>query len=100
MYTLVKDAKAHLNIDADFHDDDALVLEYIQAAEAAVERHLDRPLKDCLENGRLRPNLRQAILLLIGNYYANRESVTYGRPAEVPYTLKYLLSLDKRYSVG
>jgi hypothetical protein len=41
--------------------------------------------------------IKQAILLMIGNLYANREPVTYGTVIKVPYTLDYLLGLYKNY---
>lgn len=100
MYITKNEAKRHLNIDEDFHDDDELILTYIQIAEDAVEKHLDRDLKDCTKNGLLFPNIKGAILLLVGTYYANRENVTFGKPQEVPFTLKYLLQLDRKFTVG
>lgn len=100
MYILKNTAKKHLNIDLDYCDDDELILTYIQIAEDAVAKHLDRDLKDCMENGELYPSVKGAILLLIGTYYANRENVSFAKATEVPYTLKYLLQLDRKFSVG
>lgn len=100
MYITKSLAKKHLNIDEDFEDDDNLIVQYIQIAEDAVAKHLDRDLKDCMKNGELYPNIKGAILLLIGTYYANRENVTFAKAQEVPFTLKYLLQLDRKFSVG
>ena len=100
MYLTKTEVRRHLNIDDDYHDDDELIVQYIQIAEDAVAKHLDRDLKEVCKDGVLFPSVKGAILLLIGTYYANRESVTFGKPVEVPFTLKYLLQLDRKFSVG
>lgn len=100
MYITISEAKQHLIIDADFNDDDAIILQYIQAAEEAIANHLDKPLKDCLVNGSLKANIKSAILLLIGVYYANREAVTYANARELPFSVKYLLQGDRKFSIG
>jgi hypothetical protein len=41
--------------------------------------------------------IKHAILLMIGNLYANREPISYGAVIKVPYTLDYLLGLYKNY---
>ena len=43
------------------------------------------------ENGDYLPNVRHAILLLVGTFYANRESVAYGIPNKVPHGYEYIL---------
>lgn len=100
MYITISEAKQHLIIDADFCDDDAIILQYIQAAEEAVANHLDKPLKDCLVNGSLKANIKSAILLLLGVYYANREAVSYARAIELPFSVRYLLQGDRKFSIG
>lgn len=41
----------------------------------------------------------QAMLLLIGNLYSNREPVAYISTNKVPYTIDYLLDTYKNYSI-
>ena len=36
--------------------------------------------------------IKQAILLLVGNLYTNREPVAFSSPVVIPYTLEYLLA--------
>lgn len=97
MYLSLDDVKRHLLID--FNDDDILLADLITVAENAVATDLNL---DCLceiadANGMLPASVAQAMLLLIGTLYANRESVTYGTPHVVPHAYEYLLDLNRNY---
>ena len=35
--------------------------------------------------------IKQAILLLVGTLYANRESVSFGNPVKIPFTIEWLI---------
>jgi uncharacterized phage protein (predicted DNA packaging) len=98
MYVTLAEAKKHLVIDKSFTDDDAYIAGLVDVAEDAVEKHLDRSLA-CLADaeGGLPPPVRQAILLLVGNLYANREPVAYASVNNVPLTFEYLISLYRNY---
>lgn len=39
----------------------------------------------------------QAILLMVGNFYANREPIAFAKVEKIPLTYEYLLSLFKHY---
>lgn len=99
MYIPLSDAKRHLNIEPEFQDDDQLIIAYIQMAEDAIEHYLNRDLKECMRFGQLLPSVKAAILLQIGILYANREGVTFGKPVEVPYTIKFLVNLNRKFTV-
>ena len=46
------------------------------------------------------PSVKAAILLLIGNFYANREPVVTGTiTTTLPYSYDYLISLNKNYAL-
>ena len=45
----------------------------------------------------LPPAIGHAMLLMIGNLYANREPVAYGTVTKVPLTYEYLIGLYKKY---
>ncbi len=96
MHTLLTTVRSHLNL-GDFHEDDNLLLTYIQAAEEAVERDLNRPLSDMVNpvTGMLSYSVQAAILLLVGSLYADRESTTHGqiKPNE---SYRYLLDLSRK----
>ena len=95
----IQDIKKHLNID--FADDDAYISELIDAAASVISTHLNRPLSEFVDSdGKLSPEIRHAVRLLVGNRYANREPVAYASASNVPYTLSYILTPLKRYGEG
>lgn len=99
MYLQLYQIKKHLNIDEDFHSDDEYLVELAQAAQNVVEVHLDRPL-DSLENeeGYIPSSLTQAMLLLIGTWYASRESVSFASHTVLPHSYDYIIALYKNYN--
>lgn len=97
MYLSVADVKRHLIID--HTDDDLYLADLITVAEDAVKRDLNlfslKDIEDC--SGMLPSCVTQAMLLLIGTLYANRESVSYGNPTVVPHSYNYLIDLYRNY---
>lgn len=95
MYITVDKVKKHLNIDADFIDDDNYITSLIEVAENVVERHIGYKLSDKVEanDGCLPKGMEHAMLLLIGHFYNTREAVTFGSSAELPLGYNYLLDL-------
>ena len=97
MYLSVNDVKRHLIID--HNDDDLLIADLITVAEDAVRRDLNlyslKDIEDC--TGMLPASVMQAMLLLIGTLYANRESVSYGQAHPVPHSYEYLIALARNY---
>ena len=87
MYVKLEEAKKHLLLDDSFKDDDLYILGLIDVAEDAV----------AVDGEFTPPAVIHAILLLIGNLYANREPVSYSSVNKVPYTFDYLISLYKNY---
>lgn len=72
----------------------------IAASTQSVENVIQQKLTDVsAANGNALPApLKQAILLLAANLYANREPVAYGTPQRIPYTLDYLIRPYIKYS--
>ena len=97
MYLSLDDVKKHLYIDHD--DDNRYIADLITVAEDAVKTdlNLDSLCEIEDETGMLPASVIQAMLLLIGTLYANRESVTYGTPHTVPHSYEYLLDLNRKY---
>ena len=96
MITL-EQAKKHLLIDDSFTADDLYILDLITVAEDSVSQHLNVALDELLVGGMLPPAVVHAMLLMIGNLYANREPVAYGTVTKVPLTYEYLIGLYKKY---
>ena len=88
-YITLEEIKKHLNID--FSDDDTYLADIVTVAQMSVERAINAPLSEHEENGALNPMLKHAIKILAGNFYANREPVSFATPNVIPYTLAYLI---------
>ena len=99
MYITLEQAKKHLLLDKDFTDDDSYISGLIQVAEDSIAKHLDIALSELEEGGTLPPSIIHAMLLMIGNLYANREPVSYGSVAKIPLTYEYLVGLYKKYEI-
>lgn len=93
-------AKRHLNVEQEFTDDDDYIMGLIEAAEAVVSMDICTPLNE-LEEGedkKLPAPLRQCILLMVGQLYANREPVAFAQSSVVPLAYKHLVSLYRNYA--
>lgn len=96
MYITVEDLKKHLNVD--HSEDDAYIEELAEVAEDAVAEYLNRPLADFMDGaGTLKASVRHAIRLLVGTWYANRESVAFASPSVMPDGVYALLMPLRRF---
>jgi uncharacterized phage protein (predicted DNA packaging) len=90
--------KTHLRVDHE--DEDVLIQGYLDAALAHVEQHCDRVLVETTpvlpDQMALTKDVQQAILLLVGHWYANREAVATGL-TEVPLAVSRLLWYRKKF---
>ena len=99
MYITLAEAKKHLLIDDSFTSDDAYITALIEVAEDSTAQHLDIALDSLTVGGELPPAVKESILLMVGNLYANREPVSYSSVTKIPYTLEYLVGLYKHYFI-
>ena len=80
LYVTLADVKAHLRIDGT--DEDALLAQYIEAAQAMAETIMHRPIysADSADNpvttdsSKIPPQLAQFLLVTAGDFYRNREN--------------------------
>lgn len=84
--------KMHVRAD-DFSDDDAYLQHLLDAAEQYVCEATNRTGEELakLGGGKLPVTLQQAVLLIAGHWYNQREAVSGVQMAEVPYTLQALI---------
>lgn len=85
--------KKHVRAD-EFSDDDDLLQHYLSAAEAAVIRETHRTETELTEIGggeSVPAPIQQAVLMLAGNWYNQRESVSVAQMHEVPYSIQALI---------
>ena len=98
-YITLETAKQHLNLEPDYNLDDEYIKTIIEVAEQAVEVHVNEDLKAIVEEkGELPKPLLQAMLLMIGNLYQNREMVAPMKVKELPFNYQYLIDLYKNYN--
>lgn len=99
MYSTLTEIKEALNIEQEHVADDSLLLFYIQAAEEAVQKDLDKPLASLIgPDGYLPFSIKAATLLLVGSLYRDREATTVARITENP-TYRYLINLSRKRAV-
>ena len=83
--------KQHVRAD-DFSEDDAYLAHLLEAAEAYVCDATNRTSAELVEaDGKLPVTLQQAVLLIAGHWYNQREAVSGVTMVEVPYTLAALI---------
>lgn len=92
--------KLHLKVDGD--EEDTLITGYFEAAKSHVAMHCDRELVEGAPTGPeqmgFTPDVEQAVLLLVGHWYANREAVVTGTTSTaVPLAVDRLLWPRKRF---
>lgn len=99
-YVNLQLAKKHLNVEEFFTEDDEYISELIKAAETVVEKDICRKLDTLLEGnaGELPASIRQCILLMVGQLYANREPVAFAQSVEIPLSYSHIVSLYRDYS--
>ncbi len=85
--------KQHVRAD-DFSDDDQYLAHLLEAAEQYVTEATNRSGDELLAMGdgeHLPATLQQAVLLIAGHWYNQREAVSGVQMAEVPYTQQALI---------
>lgn len=95
-YVTLEELKQHLNVD--FDTDDTYITELIEPVQLAIEAYLNAPLEGFAKEGKIDRRIWHAIRILIANYYANRESVTFDTPQVIPGHVELLLQPLKRYT--
>lgn len=104
MITL-EQVKFQCRIEQDVTDEDALLDGYIKASRNYIQAYLDRTIyADAVPsddpNGLLdNASIDQAMLLLVGHWYANREAVSDTQMSEVPLGVNHLLQPYRRMGV-
>lgn len=98
-YLTLELIKKHLNLDEDFTDDDSYLEMLGNVVETVTERHIDDSFELIMlrDRGKFPDALMEAMLLLLGTYYNNRESVAFVSSSELPQSYLYLLSLYQNY---
>ena len=91
-YVTTAELAKQCNID-DTTDEESYLSGLLEVSVTTVENKIQQKLDDVkTANGGVLPApLKQAMLLIAANLYANREPVAFGVPQRIPYTLDYLI---------
>lgn len=95
-YVTLDELKQHLNVDFDV--DDVYIQGLIIPVQLAIESYLNEPLETFVKDGSVDRRIWHATRILIANYYANREEITFATPNIIPGHVTFLLQPLKRYT--
>jgi hypothetical protein len=91
-YMTLNEAKAQLNVDLDFTEDDHYITSLIDVVEVAVENHIHDTLANLEdEDGNIPTPLVHGMKILVSHFYESREPVAIGvSVTKIPYSFEYL----------
>ena len=96
MLITIDEIRYHLRLDAEHDsDEDPFLEDMYNSAADYCEAYIEQPLVDS-ERPTLNPSLRAAILLVIGDLYANREGQFIGKPQADNPQLERLLNTQRK----
>lgn len=101
MYLSKELVKQHLNLDDDYTQDDDYIIRLISGAESAVAKRLNVKSLGCLLNqdtGYLPEDVAHSVLLLIGSWYAARETFAFQNVSTLPHGFDFLADLNRNYN--
>lgn len=95
-YVTLEELKQHLNVD--FNNDDTYIKGLIIPVQLIIESYLNSPIESFVKDDKIDPRIWHAIRILVANYYANREEITFATPNVIPGHVTLLLQPLKRYT--
>lgn len=95
-YVTLEELKQHLNVDFDI--DDSYIKGLIAPVQLSIESYLNEPLESFEKDGKIDPRIWHAIRILVANYYASREEITFATPNIIPGHLSLLIQPLKKYT--
>lgn len=104
MIITLDQAKAHLNIDLAFTDDDTYITELIDTVEIIIENDINRTMEEVAtlyDPVKSMKALIHAAKILLATYYANREAAIVGvRMEKTPLSYDHIINAYRNYTVG
>ena len=95
-YVTLDELKQHLNVD--FDHDDIYISGLIEPIQLAIESYLNNPIETYVKDGKIDRRIWHAIRILVANYYANREDITFAAANVIPGHIALLLRPLKKYT--
>lgn len=100
MFVSLDKVRSHLNLDEFYHEDDEYLVHIINAAEDAVAKRLNQHSLSRIvdpHTGYLPESVVHAVLLLVGSWYAARETFSNQSVSQLPHSFDFLADLNKNY---
>lgn len=94
-YVTLEELKQHLNVD--FDHDDSYIESLIEPVQLAIESYLNKRLVDFELSGTIDRRIWHAIRIMVANYYANREDITFAQAYSIPNHITLLIQPLKKY---
>lgn len=101
MNVSIDKVKKHLNLDEFYNEDNDYLVQLVCAAESAIAKRLNvKELSHLInpDTGYLPEDIIHAVLLLCGNWYANREAVSNLNVNKLPFGLEFICDMNKNYN--
>jgi len=92
--------KRQLNIEQDYHDDDAILQHFLDVAEQSVTTYCGVTGLTEYTDTTMPISIHQAVILLASHFYLNRNMVSFGQGTEIPYSFRFLLDPYRDFIVG
>lgn len=93
-YTTIGELKRQCNIEADYSADDIYLQTLLDVAEVKIADDCNNGISGCTVQTLPIP-VKQAMLMLAAHLYINRTPVAFANTAEIPYSIKYLISASR-----
>jgi len=98
--TNINQLKRQLNIEESYTGDDAILQHYLDVAEQSVELYCGTTGLTSYTGTTMPISITQAVIMLAGHFYLNRNLVSFAQGYEIPFTIKWLLDPYRDFIVG
>lgn len=95
MIVSLEELKNHLLIEECYNGEDSTLSSLISVSQKIVEKHSELSEQELQDN----PIAKHCVLLMAGNLYNHRESVSELQVKELPHSFNYLIGLIQNYKV-
>jgi hypothetical protein len=96
----IAQVKRQLNIEQDYTNDDMILQQVLDVSKSAVQTYLGTNSLTGYTETTIPIEIIQAIIMLSGHFYLNRNMVAFAQGVEIPYSFKWLLDPYRNIIIG
>jgi hypothetical protein len=100
MNITISQLKRQLNIEPEFTGDDIILQQMLDVAVLSVQTYLGINALTGYTDSTIPITIHQAVIMLAGHFYINRNIIAFAQGTEIPYSFKWLLDPYKELIVG